>query len=798
MSRRSRLAAFALAIGISLAAPATAPAAGGTCTDPDIRPQALTGSDDVFTATSTGEVATQDGQTAFSPASISADGLVRWVRVEVTELDHADDGELSLTLRAPDGTRVKLAEARPGTNYAATVFRDDATSILSPGASAPYTGSFAPQEPLNGLYEHPIQGEWRLEVADAAGGASGRIVSWTLQVRRHPCGPAPTAAFSISPDVRWVTPGGSLAFDASESTGTSGAATTRYEWDLDGDGMYETDGGAGATIAPTFAGPRRTIAVGLRVTDGTGATDERTTAIAVTDPPVASFIPPPSPLSLDDAVVDASASTGDPAGALVRYEWDLDGDGTYELDVGTQAASTVRFATSGQRTVRLRVTDDVGATSVASASVDVQNRPPTADVALVDQPAVIGVAATLDASASQDADGTIASYDWDLDGDGTYETAGGAAATIAKTFADGAPHTVGVRVTDNLGATAIDTVTVSATSAPIADGTATPSDVRPGETVTFDPGGSYDPDGSIVAYRWDFDGDGVVDHDSATPDPVGHAYPAFGAVTAKLTVVDDRGATAVKHFAISVANKLPVARIAATPSPAATGEVVRFSAVGSYDPDGSGVTFAWDLDGDGGFETSTGTTATASRSYPNRLRATIRVRVTDADGAHAVASLALAVDPPAESGHDGGSGTGGTPGGAGGAGSSPGGGAGSAAFSASLLGTPIQPLRTALRRGVSVSCRASAGTTCSLEVLVGARDARRLRLTRGAKARRPVRVARAKIRLSGAGTAVRRLRLTGKARRALRRARGVVLVVRGSATGPGGRRVTLSRAVLLR
>ncbi|MCD6301648.1 MAG: PKD domain-containing protein [Staphylothermus sp.] len=63
-----------------------------------------------------------------------------------------------------------------------------------------------------------------------------------------------------------------------------------------------------------------------------------------------------------------------------------------------------------------------------------------------------------------------------------------------------------------------------------------PKSPRVGEKVTFDASTSYDPDGSIVLYRWDFD-DGTI---LKTNMPVvTHVYNASGTFTVTLTVVDD-------------------------------------------------------------------------------------------------------------------------------------------------------------------------------------------------------------------------------------------------------------------
>jgi PKD repeat protein len=57
------------------------------------------------------------------------------------------------------------------------------------------------------------------------------------------------------------------------------------------------------------------------------------------------------------------------------------------------------------------------------------------------------------------------------------------------------------------------------------------------ETIEFDAGPSYDPDGEIIGYYWDF-GDGAT----AEGPQVTHDYDEDGEYTVTLTVVDDSGA----------------------------------------------------------------------------------------------------------------------------------------------------------------------------------------------------------------------------------------------------------------
>jgi hypothetical protein len=57
--------------------------------------------------------------------------------------------------------------------------------------------------------------------------------------------------------------------------------------------------------------------------------------------------------------LDASAST-DSDGTVQKFEWDLDGDGDYERDTGSDPVTTTSFPEAKQVTVTVRVSDDDG------------------------------------------------------------------------------------------------------------------------------------------------------------------------------------------------------------------------------------------------------------------------------------------------------------------------------------------------------------------------------------------------------------------------------------------------------
>ncbi|MDX6662860.1 MAG: hypothetical protein QOG09_962, partial [Solirubrobacterales bacterium] len=357
-----------------------------------------------------------------------------------------------------------------------------------------------------------------LTVTDSKGGTDSATHDVSVGNR------GPTAAIDYTPASPKTAD--EVTFDGSGSSDPDGSIAS-YEWDLDGDGTYETDTGSTATTTHSFdtAGVH---SVGLRVTDDSGAVDETSTEVTVANrPPAAAFeFSPAEPTAGDEVSFDASAS-GDPDGSIASYEWDLDGNGSYETAGSAGAAHT--YAEAGTYSVRLRVTDDQGATDVTQRDVTVASPPPppneapTAAFSFSPTEPTTADEVSLDASASSDSDGTIASYEWDFNGDGSYDTAPASSATATHAFDLAGTYGVELRVTDDRGGVDVVSheVTVSdppppPNQAPTAAFTATPSSPATGEQVNFDASQSSDPDGSIASYEWDLDGDGSYETDGGT------------------------------------------------------------------------------------------------------------------------------------------------------------------------------------------------------------------------------------------------------------------------------------------
>jgi len=124
---------------------------------------------------------------------------------------------------------------------------------------------------------------------------------------------------------------------------------------------------------------------------------------------------------------------------------------------------------------------------------------------------------------------------------------------------------------------------------PIANFSWQPSQPTEFDTITFNASLSYDPDGYIINYTWDF-GDGT----KAYGEVARHKYDSDGIYIVNLTVIDNDGAIAWKKKEIEIINIPPVASFNYTPLNPTTADVITFDASASYDSDGNIINYTWE------------------------------------------------------------------------------------------------------------------------------------------------------------------------------------------------------------
>jgi PKD repeat protein len=240
--------------------------------------------------------------------------------------------------------------------------------------------------------------------------------------------------------------------------------------------------------------------------------------------------------------------------AIVAAE-DLDSDGEgstnwEEIDANTQPGWTV-----GPNNTTFDSRGNMQPNQMAPGSVPGELDPVVSTVPPVAAPggpyaATVGQAVQFDGSGSYDLDGTIEKYSWDF-GDGS--TGDGVSPT--HTYANQGFYTVRLTVTDDDGLTStastLAMIEATVNQPPVAD-PGGPYTGSPNQTIQFDASASYDPDGSISQYWWDF-GDGSFGA-GITPT---HSYDKAGEYLVSLTVVDDQFEMAMATTSVTIVDSGP-------------------------------------------------------------------------------------------------------------------------------------------------------------------------------------------------------------------------------------------------
>lgn len=351
--------------------------------------------------------------------------------------------------------------------------------------------------------------------------------------------------------------------------------------------------------------------------------------------PTAAFSYTPTSPSIGGWVQFNASSSYDPDGSIVSYNWNF-GDGSGD----SGSAVWHRFTAGGTYQVTLTVTDNDGASDAALQSIQVgqSNQSPVAAFTFTPPNPAPGSWVQFDASASFDPDGSIVSYSWNL-GDGSSDSG----ALVWHRFVFGGAFTVTLTVVDNEGASATSTASVpvqSAGQAPSAAFSYSPSSPNPGDWIRFDAGASSDPDGSIVTYQWSF-GDGSP---SQSGQIAYHQFIAAGTYNVSLNVIDNEGMsdTASQAVVVGQVGQAPVASFTYSPLSPQIGQQMTFDASSSFDPDGTIVSYLWDLDGNGVTDTS-GSAGTVT--YISSGVVLVTLEVVDNNGLTATASQSILISP---------------------------------------------------------------------------------------------------------------------------------------------------------
>ncbi|KAA0010602.1 MAG: PKD domain-containing protein [Thermoplasmata archaeon] len=363
-------------------------------------------------------------------------------------------------------------------------------------------------------------------------------------------------------------------------------SVVNYTWDFgDGNISYEKN-------PQHWYADNGMYTVILTVRDDDGAiTSMEKQIVILNNPPVADFSwTPTKPTDIQEITFNASLSY-DSDGNIVNYTWDFESDGIIDA-YGIEVIHI--YDDNGTYTITLNIEDDDGATDSITKEITVLNVPPIADFEYSvkghpeKEPTDLDIIEFKDNSV--DPDGSIVNYTWDFgDGNISYEK------NPQHQYKEDGVYTITLTIVDNDGdEKSVSKAILIKNVPPVAQFTFTPEEPTDLETVHFNANSSYDEDGEIVNYTWNF-GNGNYSYGIAT----NYSYGDDGIYTVILTVKDDDGTTAVISKRVEVINVKPTALFEYEPAKPRENEKIIFNASLSHDPDGSIVSYEWDFESDG-------------------------------------------------------------------------------------------------------------------------------------------------------------------------------------------------------
>ena len=392
----------------------------------------------------------------------------------------------------------------------------------------------------NASYRYTTEGTFNvsLTVHDAEGLSHSKTSPITIA---PPANPPPTAGFTSS------CVSADCTFTSTSSDAAPGSITT-YAWTFG-------DGGTADVASPshTYSVTAPTdFTVTLTVTDNDGATDVETQTVSVSPTPNVAPTAGFAHSCAQAVCTFVSTSTDAAPGTIASAAWTF-GDGG--IGEGNNPSHTYSVTAATEFTVTLTVTDNQGATAVATKTIAVDPAPPAnqAPVARFTY-SCAGTVCTF-VSTSYDHGGRITGNAWTF-GDGG--TATETSPTHSYTITAATQFTVTLTVTDNEGATDIESTTILLDPAAVNQPpTASFTNWCYGESCIFTSTSTDAAPGAITTYAWTF-GDGATE-DWNKPSHV-YSITARTSFTVTLTVTDNEGATAVATKTVTVTPLPPAAQ----------------------------------------------------------------------------------------------------------------------------------------------------------------------------------------------------------------------------------------------
>lgn len=360
-------------------------------------------------------------------------------------------------------------------------------------------------------------------------------------------------------------------------------------------------------------------------------------------------------ITLPTNSVTLNGSGSDSDGSISSYLWiKISGPGAGTLAGQTTPTLSLTALVQGTYVFSLTVTDNLGATALANATVTVNpaavNQAPTANAGS-NKTINLPTNSTTLVGSGTDTDGSVASYLWVRLSGPTVTITNSTSSTVSLSNLIVGIYTFRLTVTDNLGATgtAQATVTVvAANQAPVANAGTAITITLPTNSASII-GSGTDADGSISSYAWtQVSGPNTATLTNASNPTVSASNLIQGVYSFRLTVTDNQGASGLANVSVTVnatpVNVAPTANAGADNSITLPTNMITLVGLGN-DIDGSIASYSWIIfSGPGGTLTNQNTsTLTASNMVAGTY--IFRLTVTDNQGATGFDTVTIVVQP---------------------------------------------------------------------------------------------------------------------------------------------------------
>ena len=287
-------------------------------------------------------------------------------------------------------------------------------------------------------------------------------------------------------------------------------------------------------------------------------------------------------------------------GEIVQYEWDIDGDGEFEIRGVEEKEVEKVFYKIGEHPVRLRVTGQNHDFSIAEKIITVVAAEEKIRAEIVspdsDFEGTAPLSITFDGARSYTRSGKIVKYEWRVDN--AEKTFIGR--KMQRVFDTPGEYEVLLTVENEEGDKDEITQTVSVVplrnmkilTSPVVNEKGLLKGKAPFE-VTFDASKSEIP--HAIEWHWDFDGDGIVDEFA---EKASYIFRVPGIYTVELTIVDADDKEFTTKQKVIVEKIGVVANISALPASGSVPLTVDFDGSGSQTSEGEIIDYIWIFPGE--------------------------------------------------------------------------------------------------------------------------------------------------------------------------------------------------------